>query len=63
VEKLTAESVNWALENKVSVMLDGVLVPLAIGEPELLERFEALNSECTKNAFAADQLVHIASPA
>jgi len=56
VEKLPEESVQWALENKVAVMLDDVLMPLAIAEPELLKRFEAQHSERT-----ADHLVRIAS--
>ncbi len=59
-EKLPEESVLWALENKVAIMLDGVLAPLAVAEPELLARFEAQNSEGAKNAPMAEQLVHIA---
>ena len=42
-EKLPEESVQWALENKVAIMLDGVLAPLATAEPELLARFENQN--------------------
>ncbi len=59
-EKLPEESVFWALENKVAIMLDGVLAPLAVAEPELLARFEAQNSESGKNVPMAEQLVHIA---
>ena len=63
-ETLKKESVTWALENKVSVMLDNMLVPLAVAEPELLARFEAQNSEPTKSiANAGEQLVRIAQPA
>ena len=60
---LPEESVRWALENKVSVVLDGMLVPLAIAEPELLGRFESGNVDSTKNNLSSEQLVHIAHPA
>ena len=60
-EKLSTEVVNWALENGVSVMLDGALVPLAIAEPELLERFETQHWEHEGHALRAGQLVRIAA--
>jgi ribosomal peptide maturation radical SAM protein 1 len=60
-EKLSTEVVNWALENGVSVMLDGALVPLAIAEPELLERFENQHWEHEGHASRAGQLVRIAA--
>ena len=63
MEKLPEESVRWALENRVAVMLDGSLAPLAIAEPELLARFEARDSVPAKTMTSAEQLVHIAHPA
>ena len=59
-EKLPEESVQWALENKVAIMLDGVLAPLATAEPELLARFENQNPSAVKNSANLEQLVHIA---
>lgn len=60
IEKLPEESVQWALENKVAVMLDGALTPLAIAEPELLERFENQSSGAVRNTTNVEPLVHIA---
>jgi ribosomal peptide maturation radical SAM protein 1 len=60
IEKLSEEAVQWALDNKVAVMLDGVLAPLAVAEPELLTRFEAYSPEGEKNVTVTEPLVHIA---
>src|SRR5207253_10354487 len=54
-DSLPEESVRWALENKVSVILDCMLVPLSIAEPELLGRFESGNVDSTKNNLSSEQ--------
>ncbi|HEV2965136.1 MAG TPA: RiPP maturation radical SAM C-methyltransferase [Candidatus Angelobacter sp.] len=59
---LPEESVRWALENKVSFMLDGMIVPLAVAEPDLLGRFEAGNSYSMKSNMSSEQIVQIAQP-
>jgi|SRR5579859_167825 len=57
-EKLEEQAVHWALENGVAVMLEGMLVPLATAEPDLLRRFEAQNSE-SPNKSTTGQFVNI----
>lgn len=59
-EKLPKESVQWALDNKVAIMLDGALAPLAVAEPELLTRFENQSSGAVRNTANLEQLVNIA---
>jgi len=62
MESLQERIVRWALENRVAVLLDGMLAPLATAEPELLARFEAQNSEPARTKTSSGQFVHIAHP-
>src|SRR5205823_870609 len=59
-ETLPAESVAWALENQLAVVVDDMLVPLATADLELLGRFETGNSDSIKNNVSSEQFVQVA---